>query len=106
MISKNASIFKEVQDRYNIVDVAESLGIRFHSLRTLNNAPQKTRNFCCFFIAYSAFPNLKTYGKISQNLKGKKALKNFFEGCNLAPQNPYHTLLMDFEVRFIIIYKF
>ena len=32
MISKNASIFKEVQDRYNIVDVAESLGIRLHKV--------------------------------------------------------------------------
>ena len=62
------NIFSEVQDRHSTQKT------RLHN-RTLNNTPQKTRNLCCFFIAYSAFPNLKTYGKISQNLKGRK----FFE---------------------------
>ncbi|MBR6901026.1 MAG: toprim domain-containing protein [Synergistaceae bacterium] len=32
MNSKNASIFSEVQDRYNIVGVAESLGLRLHKV--------------------------------------------------------------------------
>ena len=58
---------------------------KFFSSKLNGFEQKKTRNFCCFFIAYSAFPNLKTYGKISQNLKGsflemKKALKKTFRG--------------------------
>ena len=84
MISKNKNIFNEVEDIHN---VAES---GFHnSLVAVNCIPQKPHNFCYFFIAYSAFPNLKIYGKISQNQERKffeKALKKFFEEHHLAPR--------------------
>ena len=61
-MSENHNIYTEIQEK------TESFGIGF-SVR------QKTRNLCCFLIAYSGFPKLKAYGKIGQNLKERK----FFE---------------------------
>ena len=69
-MSENHNIFVEIQKK------TESFGISF-SVR------QKTRNLCCFLIAYSGFQKLKAYGKIGQNRREvfmvKKGLKNFFE---------------------------
>ena len=98
----NYNIFSEVQDRHSTQKT------RLHnSLRTLNNAPQKTRNFCCFFIAYSAFPNLKTYGKISQNqerkfLKMKNGLKNIKEK-HAAPLFNFFFSALTFSLSRLII---
>ena len=89
----NKSIFLEVQDRYN---TSESLGIRLHRVGNSFSARQKTRNLCCFLIAYSGFPKLKAYGKIGQNRREvfmvKKGLKKFFEECliTLLLVKPYH----------------